>query len=65
MDSSTAQGLKVLFDFVPPQELRKSLTKLFFNALDTMDEIPEDFHKVAQDTHALIRFLDKAAKDKN
>lgn len=61
--SSKSNAMRELFDFVPPHTLRKSVNTVFFNYLDAMDEVPEDFQKTAQDIHALIQFLDKAAED--
>lgn len=60
---SRKRELEQLFDFAPPRSLRKSLNTLFFNYIDTLEEVPEDFHKTAQDIHALIKFLDNAIED--
>ena len=61
--SSKNSELEDLFEFAPPQALRKSLYTLFFNYLDSVEEVPEDFQKMAQDIHALIKFLDNAAEE--
>jgi hypothetical protein len=55
--------INTLFDFVPPDALRKSLVSIFFKALDATEDYPEDFRKTAQDIHALIQFLDEVAEN--
>ena len=63
MGSNLLSQMNTLFDFVPPDELRKSLVSIFFKALDATEDYPEDFRKTAQDIHALIQFLDEVAEN--
>lgn len=60
------EELELLFQFVPPSKLRKRIDFLFYNYImdNSTDDLPEDFQEISEDVYFLIRFLEKARKDK-
>lgn len=62
----TVNELETLFQFVPPKKLSKRITYLFLEYLSKTptNALPENLNKMAEDTHFLIRFFDKAQKNK-
>ena len=60
VESNYQKDLDQLFSFVPPNDLRKSVIKVFFPSLSNFDVLPDDFQKASEDIQHLIEFLDKA-----
>ena len=53
--------LVALFDFVPPKQLRQSVTQVFFGYLfNQKKELPENFERISEDIHFLLNFLEQA-----
>ena len=53
--------LEMLLDFVPPNELRRSLHKAFFAFLAAQNEgdMDNEYSKVVEDYYFIFDFLDK------
>jgi len=62
----TVNELEALFQFVPPKKLSKRLNHLFLEFLQNLpkDAVPKNLHKKAEDLQFLLRFLEKAHKNK-
>lgn len=57
------KSLEDLFVLVPPTELRKSITMLYFEYLSNLKletAIPPDFNTTAENIHSMIVFLQQA-----
>jgi hypothetical protein len=64
--NKTINELEDMFRFVPPKRLSKRLTYLLLDYLQKtpVDDLPQDFNKIAEDVHFLIRFLNLAQKQR-
>ena len=52
-----------LLSFVPPAQLRQSVTKVFFSFLtNPKTELPNNFEEIAEDIWFLLNFLEQADK---
>ena len=53
-----------LFECYPPNELRQSITTVFFSYLNNVptDIMPTDFKDTSEGIHSIIRFLSQAEK---
>ena len=61
IDHKIKNELEALFDFVPPKQLRQSVTQVFFGYLFNLKkELPENFERISEDIHFLLTFLEQA-----
>jgi hypothetical protein len=60
------EELELLFQFVPPQQLRKRITEIWFHYLMHTEThaLPADFSEMAEDLYFLISFLEKMKETK-
>ena len=63
----TVNELETLFQFVPPKKLRNRVNMVFLEYLSKtqLSDIPENLNEIAEDFLFLLRFLDKAQKNKS
>lgn len=62
MDSKDERLIQLdnLFQFAPPTQLRRSITRVFFGFLiHGTEELPGDFNRTAEDFYFLIDFLEE------
>ena len=60
IDHKINNELEALFDFVPPKQLRQSVTQVFFGYLFNMKkELPENFERISEDIYFLLTFLEQ------
>ena len=59
MDKKVIKSLEELFEFSPPDSLRRSLNFVFFNFLLNNKDLPLDFETITEDFYFLINFLDE------
>ena len=60
IDHKIKNKLEELFDFVPPKQLRQSVTQVFFGYLFNMKkELPENFERISEDIYFLLTFLEQ------
>lgn len=64
--SNTISQLQKLFELSPPDELRQSLTNVFFNSLESLhvDAIPKEFKQDCENVRFILQFLNEAEKEK-
>jgi hypothetical protein len=55
-----SKELEELFDFVPPDKLRKSIQEIYFGYIDGASDLQRDFKEISSDIYFLIDFLEKA-----
>jgi hypothetical protein len=58
LDENTLEQLRLLFDFAPPESIRKTTTELFVRYIMTHHTLlPEEFETIASDFYYLLQFL--------
>jgi hypothetical protein len=58
LDENTLEQLRLLFDFAPPESIRRTMTELFVRYILTHHALlPEDFETIASDFYYLLQFL--------
>jgi hypothetical protein len=55
-----SKDLEDLFEFVPPDKLRKSIQEIYFGYIDGTPDLHKDFKEISSDIYFLIDFLEKA-----
>jgi hypothetical protein len=55
-----SKELEQLFEFVPPDKLRKSIQEIYFGYIDGTPDLPHGFKEISSDIYFLIDFLEKA-----
>lgn len=64
MNKFAEERLKTLFEFAPPDSLRKSLIEVFFSfLLHNRQHFPADFERITEDFYFLIDFLELIEQD--
>ena len=64
-DKQIPKELDELFLFAPPNQLRQSITQVFFSFLtNSKTDLPNNFEQVAEDIYFLLNFLEQADKNK-
>jgi hypothetical protein len=59
MNPKICKELKDLFSFVPPEEMRQSITHIYFSYLIHSEVVPHDHKKISEDIYFLLNFLEK------
>jgi hypothetical protein len=62
MNQQTITALEELFAFVPPDELRRSITKIHYSYLIHTEVLPQDYKKTVENVWFLVDFLEKVGK---
>jgi hypothetical protein len=55
-----SKDLEELFEFVSPDELRKSIQEIYFSYIDGTPDLHRDFKEISSNIYFLINFLEKA-----
>lgn len=61
INPNTTEELDLLFQFVPPEQLKSRITHIYFHYLTHAPpkDLPDDFQKISEDIYFLIQFLEK------
>jgi hypothetical protein len=58
-----SKELEELFEFVPPDELRKSIQEIYFSYIDGTPDLHRDFKEISSNIYFLIKFFRKSAQE--